>query len=100
MGTAHFSPYSFEKALTRLIKRAETILFEGPLDQESMARVVAHGRQAEGMRSLYDALSPEAIRQLNKQLDVYPGEESDSNVNLNFIPRKIPNHLDKDGSSS
>ena len=52
VGTAHFCPYRFEKALTKLIQDAETVLFEGPLDQESMARVVQYGRQGEGTPSL------------------------------------------------
>ena len=34
VGTAHFSPYSFKKSLTRLIQDVETVLFEGPLDEE------------------------------------------------------------------
>ena len=45
VGTAHFSPYSFKKALTKLIQNVETVLFEGPLDKESMARVVQYGQQ-------------------------------------------------------
>ncbi len=47
VGTAHFSPYRFEKALTKLIQTAEIVLFEGPLDQESMAKVVQYGQQGE-----------------------------------------------------
>ncbi len=68
VGTAHFCPHSFEKTLTRLIRRAETILFEGPLDEESMARVVEYGRQGEGTPSLVEALSPETAREINRQL--------------------------------
>lgn len=30
VGTAHFTPYRFRKALTKLIQNADTILFEGP----------------------------------------------------------------------
>jgi hypothetical protein len=47
VGTAHFSPYRFEKDLTKLIQRAGTVLFEGPLDKESMARVVQYGQKGE-----------------------------------------------------
>jgi hypothetical protein len=68
VGTAHFSPHSFKRTLTRLIQRAETVLFEGPLDKESMARVVEYGRQGEGAPSLVEALSPEATREINRQL--------------------------------
>ncbi len=69
VGTAHFSPYRFDRALTRLIRRAETVLFEGPLDRESMARVVDYGRQGEGIPSLYDALAPGAVKEINRRLE-------------------------------
>ena len=68
VGTAHFSPYRFERTLTKLIQPAQTVLFEGPLDQESMARVVQYGRQGENSPSIYDALDPGVIREINKQM--------------------------------
>lgn len=68
VGTAHFCPYRFDRALTRLIRRAETVLFEGPLDRESMTRVVEYGRQGEGTPSLYDALDRGAINEINRRL--------------------------------
>jgi uncharacterized protein YbaP (TraB family) len=68
VGTAHFCPYPFEHALAQLIKRAETVVFEGPLDEDSMARVVQYGRQGENAPSLYESLDPEAIREINAQL--------------------------------
>ena len=68
VGTAHFSPYSFKKALIRLIHGVETVLFEGPLDEQSMARVVQYGQQGENTPSLYEALAPSAIKEINRQL--------------------------------
>jgi len=68
VGTAHFSPYSFKKSLTKLIQGVETVLFEGPLDQESMARVVQYGQQGEDSPSVYEALDPSAIKEINRQL--------------------------------
>jgi len=68
VGTAHFSPFRFKKVLTKLIHNAEVVLFEGPLDQESMARVVEYGRQGEDSPSVYDALEPTAIKEINRQL--------------------------------
>ncbi|HUL31015.1 MAG TPA: TraB/GumN family protein [Thermodesulfobacteriota bacterium] len=68
IGTAHFSPYRFRKSLTRSIQRVETVLFEGPLDEESMARVVQYGQQGEDTPSLYQALQPAAIKEINKLL--------------------------------
>jgi uncharacterized protein YbaP (TraB family) len=67
-GTAHFSPYSFKEALIKLIQGVETVLFEGPLDQESMAKVVQYGQQGENTPSLYEALNPSAIKEINRQL--------------------------------
>jgi len=68
VGTAHFSPYSFKKSLTKLIRGAQTVLFEGPLDEESMARVVQYGQQGEEAPLLYKALQPTAIKEINRQL--------------------------------
>jgi len=68
VGTAHFTPYRFKKALTKVIENVETTVFEGPLDQESMAKVVQYGRQGENSPSIYKALNPEAIKEINKQL--------------------------------
>jgi hypothetical protein len=68
VGTAHFSPYSFKKALIKLIQSVEMVLFEGPLDQESMARVVQYGRQGENTHSIYEVLDPAVIKEINKQL--------------------------------
>jgi len=36
VGTAHFSPYRFERALTLLLQRVDTVFFEGPLDDETL----------------------------------------------------------------
>ena len=68
VGTAHFSPYSFKKALIKLIRGVETVLFEGPLDEESMARVVQYGQQGENTPSIYEALDPAVTKEINKQL--------------------------------
>lgn len=68
VGTAHFSPISFRNALTRLIQRSETVLFEGPLDEQSMARVAHYGSRGKETPSVYDALDPELVREINRQL--------------------------------
>ena len=39
VGTAHFFPYSFVGSLTRLLQKVGTVMFEGPLDEESTARI-------------------------------------------------------------
>jgi hypothetical protein len=68
VGTAHFFPYSFKKAMAKLMHCAETVIFEGPLDKESMARVVEYGRKGENAPSMYDVLKPAAIKEINRQL--------------------------------
>jgi len=68
VGTAHFSPYSFKKVLIKLIQSVDTVLFEGPLDQESMAKVVHYGKSGENTPSLYKAIDPAAIKEINRQL--------------------------------
>ena len=44
VGTAHFFPYSFRRALTRLMRNVEIVMFEGPLDQASSEQIAAYGR--------------------------------------------------------
>jgi uncharacterized protein YbaP (TraB family) len=68
VGTAHFSPISFRRALTRLVRGSETVLFEGPLDQESMAVVARYGARGEDTQSVYDLIDPAVIREINRQL--------------------------------
>ncbi|MFO7708294.1 MAG: TraB/GumN family protein [Desulfobacterales bacterium] len=43
-GTAHFFCYSFERSFRKLFESVDTVLFEGPLDPESLDRVSAIGR--------------------------------------------------------
>jgi uncharacterized protein YbaP (TraB family) len=69
VGTAHFSPYRFERALTRLFQKVETAWFEGPLDDEALSRVAQYGRNAEGCPSVYDALDPGALQAINRYFD-------------------------------
>lgn len=66
-GTAHFFPYSFENSFRRLFKAADTILFEGPLDQDSMNRVAEIGRNpVPGSPPLGEALTKEEIQGLER----------------------------------
>jgi hypothetical protein len=56
--------------MTELIRSAEDVLFEGPLDPESMAKVTQHGRQVEGTPPLHEALEPAVIKEINNRLNV------------------------------
>ena len=95
VGTAHFSPYSFRKILTRLIQESETVLFEGPLDQESMADVARYGRQGEGTPSVYDALDPAVIREINRQLAARSGPATTAGSYLDLIYAKPSGFLEE-----
>jgi len=68
VGTAHFFPYRFKKTLIKLIQGTEIVLFEGPLDEESMARVVQYGQKGENTPSLFKAIRPDVIVEINKLL--------------------------------
>lgn len=68
VGTAHFFPYSFARSLTRLVRRVDTAIFEGPLDEASSACIAQHGRQGDHTPSLVDALDPAAVAEINRQL--------------------------------
>ncbi len=85
VGTAHFSPYSFKKSLTNLIQGVDTVLFEGPLDQESMAKVVQYGQQGEDEPSLYKGLHPDVITEINKLLAARSGPQTTTVPYLDLI---------------
>jgi len=95
VGTAHFSPYRFEKALTKLIQTAEIVLFEGPLDQESMARVVQYGQQGENTPSLYKALQPAAIKEINRQLGTQSGASTTAGSYLEILRPTVSDPLEE-----
>ncbi len=94
VGTAHFSPYSFKKALTKLIQSVDTVLFEGPLDQESMARVAEYGRQGENTPSVYEALDPAAIKTINRKLSSQAASRTIARSYLQVIHGESSNFLE------
>ncbi len=95
VGTAHFSPYSFKRSLTRLIQEVETVLFEGPLDEESMARVVCYGQQGGNSPSLYKALQPAAIRDINRQLSTQSGTSTTAGSFLEILRPAVSDPLEE-----
>ncbi len=94
VGTAHFSPYRFKKSLTRLIQSVKTVLFEGPLDAESMARVAEYGRQGGNVPSLYETLHPEAIQEINRLLGDRIANQTISRSYLELLRPANPNFLE------
>ena len=85
VGTAHFSPVSFRRGLTRLVRESNIVLFEGPLDQESMAEVARYGSRGEDTPSVYDALDPSVIREINRQLADQSGKATLAGSFLDLI---------------
>lgn len=67
-GTAHFFCYSFEYSFRELFEKVDTVLFEGPLDQESLAQVSMIGRKPAPERHppIMDSLSEQEIRALER----------------------------------
>lgn len=66
-GSAHFFRYSFRHHFRRLFDRAETVIFEGPLDKASMEIVSRLGKNpAPGSQTLSPMLKEEEIRHLEK----------------------------------
>ena len=66
-GTAHFFCYSFERAFRSLFAEADTILFEGPLDPETLAQVEHAGKTPDPDQTpLSTLLTEEEIRALER----------------------------------
>ena len=65
-GTAHFSTFRYRKSLQSLIGKVQIVLFEGPLDEQSMKRVVELGSAGEGSIALYERLDAQTITQIKK----------------------------------
>ncbi len=71
IGTAHLFPHSFRTSLSRHIGNASTILFEGPLDNDSMAKVVNAGYEKEGGTHVFRELDEHTIDKITDAL-VHP----------------------------
>lgn len=66
VGTAHFFPYSFARALRRLIRPVNVVLTEGPLDEASSAAIAEYGRT--GGNDLAERLDPAAVGKIEQIL--------------------------------
>ena len=95
VGTAHFSPISFRKALIRLVRGSQTVLFEGPLDQESMAAVARYGALGAGTPSVYDAIDPAVIREINRHFADRSGRATMAGSLLDLINVKKSGFLEE-----
>jgi uncharacterized protein YbaP (TraB family) len=68
IGTAHYFPHSFEKTFRKYLADAQTVVFEGPLDGESMARVVHAGTVPEDSYHLFDELDDRTVAAISDAL--------------------------------
>jgi hypothetical protein len=64
IGTAHFFPYHFRLSLKKILRRSKRALFEGPLDPQSMAKVVDRGSRGEGSMEIYHALDSQTLQEI------------------------------------
>ncbi|UCF93546.1 MAG: TraB/GumN family protein [Desulfobacterales bacterium] len=81
VGTAHFFPYSFRTSLSPYLKTARTAIFEGPLDEENLAKVLEAGCTHEEASPLLDDLGHATVLNITKAL-----APSRRNTELFFIP--------------
>ena len=65
-GTAHFFPYRFQKSLGYYIQKTRGVLFEGPLDDQSMALVIERGLEGGGAEAIYEALDSQTIGRIKR----------------------------------
>ena len=68
VGTAHFFPYSFRKSLLRYLENARVVMFEGPLDDDNMARVRQAGLDSENSYHIFNELDDKTIAGLTEAL--------------------------------
>ena len=68
-GSAHFCRCSFTRSLTRLFEQVDTVIFEGPLDVDSLLETDDYGEipPPPGKRVI-DFLTPDDIARLKKRL--------------------------------
>jgi uncharacterized protein YbaP (TraB family) len=66
-GTAHFFCYSFEHSLRKLLDKVDTVVFEGPLDQDSLDQVAEVGMNPEpNSPRLINVMTEQEVRSLDR----------------------------------
>jgi len=69
VGTAHFFPYSFKTSLQGCLENADTVMFEGPLDSDNMARIVNRGIDNQSSYHIFDDLDRQCIDRITRELE-------------------------------
>ena len=95
VGTAHFFPYRFEKALDKLIRNAGTVLLEGPLDNESMERIVQYGCQGGNTPDICGDLGRVKVDEINRRLQRGLHGKDSSAPYLRFARAKAADFAEK-----
>jgi len=75
VGTAHFFPYSFKNSLGRYLQDARTAIFEGPLDQDNMARVLNRGLDRQSGYHIFDDLDRKTIHRITHEITPRPRDK-------------------------
>lgn len=66
-GAAHFFCFSFENSLRKLFDKVDTVIFEGPLDQDSLDQVASAGHSLKpGRPLLINAMSEAEVSALER----------------------------------
>jgi uncharacterized protein YbaP (TraB family) len=68
IGTAHFFPYSFRDSLQQYLENARVVMFEGPLDDDNMARVRKAGIDNQNSYHIFKELDAKTISGLTSAL--------------------------------
>ena len=92
VGTAHFFPYSFKKSLHRYLENAGTVMFEGPLDQDNMAKVVNRGLDNQSNYHIFDDLDRQSKYKITREL-APQGRGRNTFFILNLRKFKVENPL-------
>ncbi|MBW2305374.1 MAG: TraB/GumN family protein [Deltaproteobacteria bacterium] len=92
VGTAHFFPYSFRNSLSRYIKYARTVLFEGPLDDDNMSKVVKAGLETGNAHHLFDKLDRQTIDHISKATALSSREENYFFI-FSLFTSSVENHV-------
>lgn len=68
IGTAHFFPNSFKTSLNNCLQNARTVMFEGPLDPDNLARVVNCGIDKQSGYHIFDELDAKTIDRITHEI--------------------------------
>ena len=95
VGTPHFFPHRFEKTLAKLIRTAGTVLLEGPLDKESMEKIIQCGSQGGDTPDICSDLGRAKVDEINRRLQRGLPLKDSSAPYLRFARAKAADFVEK-----